>query len=426
MKHIPLNDESQFALISGLWKGDRAPLRPAKVLRGTNFGGDGLLNFDDVADLEVEERLFADRQLVEGDIIVERSGGGPKQPVGRVALFTPPDEHAYFSSNFTTTLRVRNRKVFDPGYVTLYLHALYLDGATETLQRATTGIRNLDWREFLRFEVPVRPLDEQKYLARLIGGVRAAYRNERGLIDVLARLKQTTMRELFTRGLRDEAQRETEIGPMPKSWEPRTIFELCEIWSGGTPRKSVAEYWSGDIPWVSGKDLKRPALNDTIDHISAAGVETGSRLAPQSAVLLLVRGMGLAKDLPVAVINRPMAFNQDVKALVSRGEYSGQFLRSAIYAGKERLLSQIVPSAHGTMTLNLNDVENFKVACPPNSDEATKIVCILDALDRKISLHRQKRAVLEELFQSLLHELMTDEIRVSELDLSALSTKVAV
>jgi len=135
----------------------------------------------------------------------------------------------------------------------------------------------------------------------------------------------------------------------------------------------------------------------------------------------LVRGMGLAKDLPVAVINRPMAFNQDVKALVSRGQYSGQFLRSAIYAGRERLLAQIVPSAHGTMTLNLNDVETFKIACPSDPEEAKDIVTILQTLDLKIDRHQKKREVLDELFESLLHKLMTGEIAVSDLDLSALS-----
>ncbi|MNJ57512.1 Type I restriction modification DNA specificity domain protein [compost metagenome] len=207
---------------------------------------------------------------------------------------------------------------------------------------------------------------------------------------------------------------------MPESWSPRTILELCEIWSGGTPRKSVLEYWDGDIPWVSGKDLKRPALDDAIDHVSARGVDAGSRLAPGGAVLLLVRGMGLAKDLPVAVITRPMAFNQDVKALVSRGLFTGQFLRSAIYAGKERLLSQIVPSAHGTMTLNLNDVETFKVACPSEPDEAEEIANILDTFERKIALVRKKREVLEELFESLLQKLMTQEVSVFDLDLSAL------
>lgn len=422
MKHASLNDASVFRLVTGLWKGERGPLKPAKVLRATNFGGDGLLEFDDVVELEVEQRHFAERRLFCGDIVIERSGGGPKQPVGRVALFVPPDERPYFSSNFTTVLRVLDRELLEPEYVALYLHALYLDGATETLQRATTGIRNLDWNEYLKFEVPVIPRRDQKSLVSLIDGVRKECRTERDLLAALVELKRAAMHELFTRGLRGEAIKETEVGRIPESWEPRTILELCEIWSGGTPRKSVAEYWIGDIPWVSGKDLKLPALDDAIDHLSNAGIENGSRLAPKGSVLLLVRGMGLAKDLPVAVINRSMAFNQDVKALVSRGEYSGEFLRSAIYSGKDRLLSQIVQSAHGTMTLNLNDVETFKVGCPRDPQEATEIVVILETLDRLIALHRQKKMVLEELFKSLLNKLLSGELCLDDQNLSAVTS----
>jgi type I restriction enzyme S subunit len=272
-----------------------------------------------------------------------------------------------------------------------------------------TIIRNL--------ELPCPRVSEQENIAAVLWKVQRAIEVEEKLIATARELKQSAMRQLFTRGLQGVAQKETDIGLIPDSWNPRTILELCEIWSGGTPRKSIAEYWSGNVPWVSGKDLKSPSLDDAIDHISVAGVESACRLAPQGAVLLLVRGMGLAKDLPVAVINRPMTFNQDVKALVTRGEYSGRFLRSAIYVGKERLLSRIVPSAHGTMTLNLDDVENFKVACPSDPDEATEIVAIFDALDRKISLHERKRLTLKELFNTLLHQLMTGEIRVADLDI---------
>ena len=141
--------------------------------------------------------------------------------------------------------------------------------------------------------------------------------------------------------------------------------------------------------------------------------------------MLLVRGMGLANDLPVAVINRPMAFNQDVKALISRGDFSGQFLRSAAYVSKSRLLSQIVPSAHGTMTLNLHDVETFTLPCPSDPAEANEIAAILDAIDRKIDLHRRKRAVLDDLFKALLHRLLSGKIRVADLDLSAFVPKSA-
>jgi type I restriction enzyme S subunit len=86
------------------------------------------------------------------------------------------------------------------------------------------------------------------------------------------------------------------------------------------------------------------------------------------------------------------------------------------------LLAKIVPSAHGTMTLNLNDIETFKVPCPTDPAEADEIVAILDAIDSKIDLHRRKRVVLEKLFKSLLHKLMTGEIRVGDLDLSKLAS----
>lgn len=304
----------------------------------------------------------------------------------------------------------------DPRYIYFWLQhfdlARYAQGVS---------VPTLNRNSFSSIKVHVPPLGEQRSIGGVLDLCWQAVSTERALQEKASELKRAAMARVFTRGLRGEPQKETEIGPMPASWNPRTILELCEIWSGGTPRKSIPEYWNGDIPWVSGKDLKAPELNDAIDHVSAAGVEAGSRLAPAGAVLLLVRGMGLAKDLPVAVINKTMAFNQDVKALVSRGQYSGWFLRSAIYAGKERLLSQIVPSAHGTMTLNLNDVETFKVACPTDPDEAKEVVTILGTLDRKIELHQRKLAVLDELFMSLLHKLMTAEIAVSDLDLSVLT-----
>lgn len=423
MKHIPLNDESQFALISGLWKGDRAPLRPAKVLRGTNFGGDGLLDFDDVVDLEVEERLFADRQLVEGDIIVERSGGGPKQPVGRVAIFTPPDEHAYFSSNFTTTLRVRNRKVFDPDYVALYLHALYLDGATETLQRATTGIRNLDWREFLRFEVPVRSLDEQKYLARLIGGVRAAYRNERELSDVLVRLKQATMRELFMRGLSGEARKETEIGPMPESWEVVRLGQVCNLSTGTTPATKDKHYYEGTIPFIKTADVLNNRIKEANTFISQKAIDDYSlKTFPPGTLLMAMYGQGKTRG-QVSLLEIAAATSQNAAAIQPSDEMHPAFLWHYLMSCYERLRG--MGSLGHVSHLNLGYLRDLVVLKPP-VEEQLECAKILDSLDGKISLHRQKRQVLEELFQSLLHKLMTGEIRVSELDLSALSTEVAV
>jgi len=420
VKHVALKDESHFQLISGLWKGKHAPLKPAKVLRATNFAGDGLFDFENVVELDVEERYFPHRQLAQGDIVVERSGGGPKQPVGRIALFSPPDECSYFSSNFTTTLRVQDRKTFHPEYVALCLHALYLSGATVTLQRATTGIRNLDWQEYLRFQIPVLPLDEQKKLVHLIGGVRKAYRIEHELSEVLAELKQATMRELFTRGLRGEAQKETNIGRMPKSWILDALGAHHSVISGGTPSRGNSSYWTGGtIPWVKTTEVNYCVIHETEEHITQQGLEnSAAKLLPSGTLLMAMYGQGVTRGR-VAILGIEAACNQACAAIApTDGTVKPRYLYHFLSWRYEAIRSL----AHGGQQQNINlaIVRELPVAYPEAEDEQRDIVTILDTLDRKIALHQQKRAVLQALFQSLLHKLMTGEIRVSELDLSAL------
>lgn len=383
-------------------------------IRPFNVGTDGEIHLGQIKSIP-PAAATGKPTLQRNDIVFNNTN--TKELVGKCALWSS-DEHPVFS-NHMTRIRVVD-DTCDPAYLSFAILHHWMEGKSEMLARSHVAQASIIGSRFREIQVPWPEPATQGNIGRLIREVRIASRSESDQIAHTKNLRRVVMATLFSRGLAGEAQKESEIGLMPASWSPRPILELCEIWSGGTPRKSIPEYWNGDIPWVSGKDLKSPSLDDAIDHVSAAGVEAGSRLAPAGAVLLLVRGMGLAKDLPVVVINRPMAFNQDVKALVSRGQYSGQFLRSAIYAGKDRLLSQIVPSAHGTMTLNLNDVETFKVACPSDPNEAKDIVTILDTLDRKIELHQQKLRVLNELFASLLRKLMTVEISIADMDLSSI------
>ena len=375
-------------------------------------GGSYVPDFTFKAPEEIKSGTYFER----GDILIAKIT--PSFENGKQALATELPTPFGFATTEVIPLRPR-----DDGHDQrlLFFYLLHPDVRHHVAahMEGTTGRQRVPAEVLLDLPFPEFEPEEQTAIAGSLELIQQLMATDTKSTQAGTALKRTMMRSLFTRGLRGEAQKETEIGPVPASWKPKTILELCEIRSGGTPRKSVAKYWDGDVPWVSGKDLKLPSLDDATDHVTEEGAEAGSRLAPTGAVLLLVRGMGLAKDLPVAVINRPMAFNQDIKALVSRGDYSGKFLRSAIYVGKDRLLNQIVPSAHGTMTLNLNDVENFKVPCPSDPTEAHEIITVLDAIDRKVDLHRRKRAVLDNLFRTLLHKLMTGEIRVADLDLPA-------
>lgn len=209
---------------------------------------------------------------------------------------------------------------------------------------------------------------------------------------------------LVLRTMRDDS---TPIATAQEGWSMRPLKELCSIISGGTPSKSNPEFWRGSIPWVSGKDLKRPMLDDAIDHISEAGLADGSRLAPAGAVFLLVRGMGLAKGLPIAVARRPMAFNQDVKALIPRGAISGEYLRAALFHARDRLLSRIVPSAHGTMTLSLDDVETFEIPVPDNESEASAVERALGAVMLVQNRAERGMVVVDELKRATMQALFT-------------------
>lgn len=146
---------------NGLWTGKKPPFVTAPILRNTNFkNGDGSLNYDDVAEIEVEKKQLEKRTLSKGDILLERSGGGPTQPVGRVVYFEGENDRFGFS-NFTTRIRVKDSDV-DSKYLWFFLHSFYKSGKTELMQKKTTGIRNLTFSEYKQIEIPLPPLEVQK------------------------------------------------------------------------------------------------------------------------------------------------------------------------------------------------------------------------------------------------------------------------
>ena len=127
---------------NGLWKGKKGPFTHVGVIRNTNFTKNGSLDDSDIAYLDVEEKQYKTRKLEFGDLILEKSGGGPKQPVGRVIPFEKEGVEFSFS-NFTSIIRIKDKSRLEYSYLHKYLYYLYETGATEPMQRQSTGIRNL-------------------------------------------------------------------------------------------------------------------------------------------------------------------------------------------------------------------------------------------------------------------------------------------
>ncbi len=159
--------EDACTFINGLWKGEKEPLKTVGVIRNTNFTKDGTLDDTDIAFIEVETKKFDKRKLFAGDIILEKSGGGPKQAVGRVVLFDKP-EGDYSFSNFTAAIRVKSPDELDAKYLHKFLHWTYLSGITEGMQSNSTGIRNLDGDKYKAIQVNYPSIAEQHRIVTLL------------------------------------------------------------------------------------------------------------------------------------------------------------------------------------------------------------------------------------------------------------------
>ena len=151
----------------GLWEGKKPPFVRVGVIRNANFTKQFTLSYDNVAYLNVEEKQFLSRKLEFGDIIVEKSGGGENQPVGRTVLFLKTEGDFSFS-NFTHMMRIADKASVLPSFLQQVLVAFYVSGVTLNLQSNTTNLRNLDFKGYLDLSVPLPPLSIQKAIVEKI------------------------------------------------------------------------------------------------------------------------------------------------------------------------------------------------------------------------------------------------------------------
>ena len=195
---------------------------------------------------------------------------------------------------------------------------------------------------------------------------------------------------------------------MVGEWVESTLGEVADFLSGGTPAKSRAEYWGGSIPWVSAKDMKRFRLEDTEDHVTEVGVDNGTKLVPEGTVLLLARGMTLINDVPICVAQRPMTFNQDVKALRPKPQVAPEYLPYLLLGNKQRLLSLVDLAGHGTGRLNSDELKALDIVLPACPEQQRAIARILGTLDDKIELNRRMNETLEAMAQVLFKDWFVD------------------
>ena len=202
------------------------------VLRAANLTKDGRIDLSRVvlrriSDWDIKRRLMRD-----GDLILERSGGGPGSPVGRVALIQ--DHEKIYCSNFCQQLRFDAHQAYPP-YMFRYLWRQYLLGVTARLEQRTTGIRNLDYSGYLLQSVILPTLPEQRTIADILDSIDEAIERTESVIAATERLRESLLHELLSHGVPGwhSAWKEVRgIGTIPADWDVVRLGDIYEVQLG--------------------------------------------------------------------------------------------------------------------------------------------------------------------------------------------------
>lgn len=400
--------EEACLFLNGLWKGENPPFVNVGVIRNTNFTKGGTLDDSDIAYLDVEANKFEKRRLQFGDIILEKSGGGPKQPVGRVALFDKAEGDFSFS-NFTSAIRVRIPDELDYRFLHRLLYWTYLSGVTEKMQSHSTGIRNLDGDAYKAIKITFPTLPEQQRIVAILDetfeGVATATANAEKNLANARELFESTLQSVFTN--------------KGEAWVEKKLGDLCDIKHGFafkseffssegdyvllTPgnfyesggyrdRGEKQKYYSGEIP--EGFVLRQGDMLVAMTE-QAEGLLGSPILVPKSGKFLHNQRLGLITSKPdVPWVNEFFFY-----------VFNTQTVRREIYNSASGL------KVRHTSPTKIGEVS---VWFPASISKQRGIVETLhdihEETQRLEAIYQQKLALLTELKKSLLHKAFAGQL----------------
>jgi type I restriction enzyme S subunit len=295
-------------------------------------------------------------------------------------------------------------------------------------RRVESTQKNVNKGILTAFEIPVPPLEEQRQIAAVLLAVQLAIERQERLITLAGELKKALMHKLFTEGTRGELLKQTEIGPVPESWNVVPLGSLFSHEPSNGLYRPQSDYGRGTLilridDFSNGGDVVTGASN----RVNAGeGDSRRFRLAKDDIVLNRVNSLShLGKTALIGDLDEPMLFESNmmrfrVDETRIRPALAFRVLNSAVCK------SQIIGMAKRAVaqsSVNQGDVGRLLIPLPPDVAMQDEILTILGAIEAKCGVHVRTRASLNDLFRTLLHQLMTAQVRVHDLDLAALAAE---
>jgi len=306
-------------------------------------------------------------------------------------------EGKFALANLLVALLPKDPSICDPKY----LYQLLMAKKNEFFVPLMQGTANvsLKERDIANVEISLPTLeDQQRIVARieeLAAWIEEARELRRRAVVETDALLKSGMKILFS---------------FPNhNFQP--ISKLVTIKGGGTPSKSNPYYWEGTIPWISPKDMKIKEITDSMDHISeVATKESAAKLLDPGLVLIVVRGMILARMVPTAILRVPAAINQDMKALMPGKDLLPEYLCGALWAFNNQILELVEKSTHDTRKLETSKLLDFRIPVP-SLDQQRIVVCRLKELQSKLDALKRHQAETAAELDALLPAVLERAFR---------------
>lgn len=372
--------------LNGLWTGKNPPFVSVSVIRNTNFSKDCKLVLNDVAIIEVERNQYLSRKLIYGDIIIEKSGGSDKQPVGRPVIFKVK-EGEYSFSNFTSTLRVVDKDIVYPDFLYYQLKFYYFDGRTLKMQTKTTGLRNLQLNAYLNQRILLPPLQTQQQIVEELDCLTSIIEKQKKQLEELDNLAQSIFYDMFGDPIENE-----------KGWSKTYLGKEFKISSGGTPDTKNHNYWdNGNISWIGSNLCQNSILycNDGKFITEEGLLNSSAKLYNSGYVLVALVGATIGK---VAMLKFSTTTNQNIAGIDvnSNKQYTSEFifyLLQALYP----LFLQL--GGDKFKMANLSFIRALPLITPPLSLQQ-KFASKIEAIEKQKELIKKSIKETEDLFNS--------------------------
>ena len=351
-----------------------------------------------------------------GDILVEKSGGGEKKPVGRAVIFDASFEALY--ANFLERFRLTKNVL--PKYFLYCWNTFYLQGHTRLYIKQTTGIQNLDFSKILANEsILVPSLEEQSAISNFLDSkceeIDALCDDIEKQIETLQEYKKSVITEAVTKGLDPNVEMKNSgvewIGMIPKHWGTLSLQYLLSFsGSGTTPKgldKLVCEDGNG-INWLNTGDLTDSYIVNIPQKLKSEVMPQYSalRLYPSGSLVIAMYGATAGK---LGILLEPSTTNQACCVLVPNKDLLNlKYLFYQLLAARSSLVS--LSKGGGQPNISQETVRKFKV-CFTELQEQSNIVNFLDEqcniIDGAIEIKKSQLETLAQYKQSLIYEYVT-------------------